>query len=289
MKEYNVLILDDITFVGEHLEKRFFETSRFYSENLGIELKPHFEPVQIGDCYKETLKNIGDSIVQHKIDYLILDRGFNYIENIKGDRFSVKTEGKIYVDKLLKDIPNEYYKRIKGIIIYTYIPEELENDFNKEKFVESIYEILLKRINKENIQIILCNSEIYKLARLKLYGYDYDGINHKISNVTGSISEFKLYGLFMGEILYHRLIQMINKQKNILITKGRGHNTICFVIYFLAFTGLSIGSNALYNFLLDNHIGKGFLLFVCSLLIPMFILLTNPKWMTPVSFDREDN
>ena len=60
----NVLILDDIEFVGKNLCKRFYETSRFYSKNLGIEIKPHFEVVQIGDCYKNTLEKIKDSIIE---------------------------------------------------------------------------------------------------------------------------------------------------------------------------------------------------------------------------------
>ena len=291
MEKYNVLILDDIEFVGKNLCKRFYETSRFYSKNLGIEIKPHFEVVQIGDCYKNTLEKIKDSIIERKIDYLILDRGFNNIENIKADAFSVNMDNKINVEELLKDIPTEYYKRIKGVIVYTYIPDEKEKDFDIEKFRDDIYTILSEKISIENIQIILCNKEIYKDTGLKLYDYDYDKINEKFSNVTGSKSKFGLYGLFMGEILYHRLIQMINKQKKFMITKGKSSKVLSFIILFLVFTGLSIGGNALYN-IFSIYINNVFLLFcsvVFAIVLPIIILLKNPDWINLKAFLDSEN
>ena len=93
----------------------------------------------------------------------------------------------------------------------------------------------------------------------------------------------------MGEILYHRVISMINqREKKRLITKKNLMLRNLFV-WFFALTGLSVGGNALYNMLVKN--ADNYLLIILSvvfsLLMPLFILLIKPELLIPT--DNKDN
>jgi hypothetical protein len=286
MKEYNILILDDLKLVGENIYKRICKVNVSYSLHSGIKIIPHFTTIDITNIQVAS-ERIAETIDTKKIDYLLLDRGLSYVidSNIKHlDSNFLYAENRkgVYIEQILKLIPKQNYTKIKGIIIYTYNeefeyvePEALKNDY---------IEILPKKFNGENVQIFMSNSELYKLAGLKLY-------NCKVQSdylQLGLKTDFKLYGLFMGEILYHKVVSMINqREKTKLVAKKSRMLRNIFILFFV-FTGLSIGGNALYNMLANNT--NNYLLIVISivfsLFMPLFILLIKPELI--ISIDNED-
>jgi Na+-transporting NADH:ubiquinone oxidoreductase subunit NqrB len=133
----------------------------------------------------------------------------------------------------------------------------------------------------------MSNSEIYKLAGLKLYA-DAENSQPNFFKL-GLKADFKLYGLFIGEILYHKVISMINQREHTkFIAKKKLLVRNIFVLFFV-FTGLSLGGNVLYNMLVRNI--NNYLLLVLSIifsvLMPLFILLIKPELV--ISIDNENN
>jgi len=297
MKEYNVLILDDIKLVGVNIRQRISDVAENYFSLSGIRIIPHYdenEEIDITDIDKLS-KKIEYDIVSKKIDYLLLDKGFTeVIESIDGFEETflyAKNREWVTIDKILEKIHIEKHNRIKGIIIYTYNPEEKPNFPEEKADMRNKYlKILPKKFKRDyNFQIFMSNSEVYKKAELKLY--DQKSVSTEYIQL-GLKADFKLYGLFMGEILYHRVVSIINqKEKQNLRQKKRLVFSNIFILFFVL-TGLSIGGNALYDILTNNNMDI-FLLFVLSIifsiLMPLFILLIKPELLISLIPNNEDN
>jgi hypothetical protein len=293
-KEYNVLILDDIEIVGVRIAERFSNASSSNFSFTGVKITPHFETIDISDINKAVQK-IEYEINTKKIDYLLLDRGLCRILNandvsnyqyLSNDYLYASNCGKvILIEEILNLISKEIYSKIKGIIIYTFDHTPVLANTIKQLYIN----ILPKNFEEKNIQIILSNSEIYRFAGLSLYSTDKKLPKGTPFASVGLKSDFILYGLFMGEILYHRVISMINnkKQEKFIAKQKLGIRNI--LILFFTFTALSIGGNVLYDMFLPAIENK-YLLLVCSivfsLLIPLFILLVKPQLI--ISIDEKD-
>ena len=275
MKEYNVLILDDVKLIGENVDKRMCEANTSYSLLSGINIKPHYVSIDISNIQTAS-DEIARIIEARKIDYLLVDRGwFIIIEpDVKGlnnDFLYAENRELVKIEEVLKKIPQHNYNRVKGIIIYTYNDE---NDFSPERLKEDYINMLPKKFTNKNVELFTPYSEIYHLAKLKLYKFkilqDYKQLGLK--------TDFKLYGLFMGEILYHKVVSMISQseKKKFFMKKNLISRNV--LILFFIFTGLSIGGNSFYS-LLTKDINDYLLIaisIIFSLLMPLLILLLKP-------------
>ena len=294
MKVYNVLILDDVKEIGDCISDRMKCVNSFYSSRFGIRIEPHYIRVDIKNPV--IAEEIAQCINTNKIDYLLLDRGFSPILNSEEEKLQnldsehLWAEKKsVWIEAILQKIPQETYNQIKGIIIYTYDPRKGTVESLPSFIIDKCVSVLPKKFNEDNIiDVFSSYPEIYEVAELKLKPYPYDdSINYRD---MGKKPDLKLYGLFMGEILYHRVISMINqREKKRLIEKKHFYIKNILILFFV-FTGLSIGGNALYNMLVQS---TGFNLLsllvisaVFSLFLPIFLLLTKPKSL--ISIDNED-
>jgi len=287
--KYNVLILDDVELIGENIKSRMICVNGFYTD---IEIIPHyisFDIKNIPDAAKKIAKNIRDN----EIDYLLLDRGFSSILNSEEEKLhNLDSErlwaekGSIWIKDILGEISKEIYNQIKGIIIYTYDPRVNHPDSRREVIQDECLKVLPKKFNKDNFDIFRSFTEIYELADLRLKPYPPDdSIEYRD---MGKKSDLKLYGLFMGEILYHRVISMIKSREKKTLIEKRGFMLRNLIVWFFALTGLSVGGNALYNILAKST--DNYLLFILSvvfsLFIPLLILLIKKELLIPV--DNED-
>jgi hypothetical protein len=296
-KRINALILDDNEIIGENIKKRIFKASATNFPFFKIEVVPYFITINISNIRDSALK-ISHFINSKEIDYLLLDRGFYHVIDPKlnhsysnlNDKYlytkKVDLQSGIKIETILELIPKNDLKRIKGIIVYTY---DTTGDYIEPAQIKQLYlDIFPKRITENAIEIILTNSEIYNLAGLDLY-IDKELPDDNELTMTGLKSDFKLYGLFMGEILYHRVIALINKTKQKSVSTKRKFLIRSFIILFFTFTGLTIGGNALYEILDKKIKNDAFLLLssiVFSLLVPLFILAVRPDLLMDV--DNEE-
>ena len=118
----------------------------------------------------------------------------------------------VKIEEVLPYIRFSRLNSLKGVILYTYDDptRTSEHSIEPAEIASDLSEIIGKGLSPEYIHVIGTNSEIYHLAGINLYINDsslYVGFT-----ATGKRSDFMLYGLFMGEILYHRIVGMINKQ-----------------------------------------------------------------------------
>jgi len=290
MKVYNVLILDDVELTGENIRSRMICVNGFYTD---IKIIPHyisFDIKNIPDAAKEIAKNIRES----KIDYLLLDRGFSSVlnpeeeksQNLDSERLWAE-KGSVWIKDILREIPKETYHQIKGIIIYTYDPRVNHPDSRREVIQDECLKVLPKKFNEDNFDIFRSFTEIYELADLRLKPYPpADSLNYRD---MGKKSDLKLYGLFMGEILYHRVISMIKSREKKRLIEKRGFLLRNLIVWFLALTGLSVGGNALYN-ILAKYTDIYLLIMlsvVFSFFIPLLILLIKKELLIPT--DKEDS
>jgi hypothetical protein len=282
MKEYNVLILDDIKLAGESIENIICKLNTSYSLLSGIKIIPHYKTIDISDI-KTAAENITLLIYDKEIDYLLLDRGFSYvIDNLDNEFLYAENKGKVQIEDILKLIPIKCYNRIKGTIIYTYDQTPKYTETIQKEFLAS----LPNKFDKKKIEFYRSNI-VYEEAGLKLYA-DPEPAQPNYFKL-GLKANFKLYGLLIGEILYHKLISMINqREKAKFIAKKEYGIRYVFVLFFV-FTGLTLGGNALYNMLAKN--GDDYLLLILSIvfsvLIPLFILWIKPELIIPK--DNENN
>lgn len=294
--KFNVLILDDNETIGENIKKRIFKANSSNYSFSGIEVIPHFLTIDISDL-ANSAKKINQFINSNNIDYLLLDRGFYHIIDPKLNSdynhldkkylYTIKADLKngIKIEKILEMIPQRDFKKIKGVIVYSY---DASDDYIEPAQIKQLYVNLLpEKFNEKNIEIILTNSKVYKLSGLQLY-IDQELPENKNMTVIGLKSDFKLYGLFMGEILYHRVISMVDRARKSTILTKRKLVVRNLIILFLSFTALTIGGNALYEILSEKVKSDYFLLFssiVFALLIPLFILAVKPELL--IDIDNE--
>ena len=285
MKAYNVLIIDDVNEIRENIKSRMICVNGFYSD---IKIIPHyiaFDIKNIPDVAKKITKNIKDN----KIDYLLLDRGFSSVLSSEEEKLhNLDSEhlwaekGSVWITDILREIPHETYNQVKGIIIYTYDPRVNHPDSRREVIQDECFMVLPKKFTKDNFDIFRSYTEIYELADLKLKPYPPDNsLNYRD---MGKKIELKLYGLFMGEILYHRVIFMINQRERKRLNAKKNLLLINLVIWLFALTGLSVGGNALYNMLAKNADNGLLIIFsaVFSFFLPLLILIFKKELLIPI-------
>lgn len=129
--------------------------------------------------------------------------------------------------------------------------------------------------------MILTYPAIYRLADLNLYT-SMDVVDHPDLECIGHKSGFMLYGLFMGELLYHRAVALINRRKTVVRQNKKTQALRNVTILFIVFTALNLGANALYNVLshnLANDLALILLSLSFALLLPLLILVLKPDWI----------
>ncbi len=292
VQSVNVLIVDDIRITGQKIAERLsYLNNKFHNDYVNV--MPRYYHYDVKKTIHDNVTDIRNIITDKKIKYLLLDRGFRQIINIdEKDKYAnikIDIEQNIYsdnsvhekilhVDEVLKEITNDietskhiYKKCLQGIIVYTYSIEGTEPGLLKNR----IKDYLPDDFPDENLTIIETNSEIYEKAHLKLHR------NEEVESLKiyfkGPISEFKLYGLFMGEILYNHIryhffiskIKSIEKYKLPLIR--------IFLAYYISFIAINVGGNLIASYVFTNY-NTGILLFIISLsiILPLFILFVKP-------------
>lgn len=122
---------------------------------------------------------------------------------------------------------------------------------------------------------------MYDVAGIDLYeGWGEEEVEGFLFH--GNKPDFALYGLFIGEILYHKIVRNIE-----LKNKKKAKSKVTFAtrnlaLLFVVFTALSIGGNAAYNYAsqqLNNDFGLLILTMVFSLAFPILILIIKPEWL----------
>jgi hypothetical protein len=284
MKKINILILDDNFVIANKIKKRLFEADNSYRYNSGIQIFPYYLEVDNDNPF-EAAKVVNNYIKENEIQYLLLDRGFGKIieptisdsENLNNEYlYKDNTVVGYFVENLLKEInkiKHNELKNIKGVIVYTYDDyRELkkESEIVKEEIINELISILPKRCS---VDVLLSYSNLYKTAGVSLYEcYSGEGTIR-----LGRKEHFLLYGLFMGELLYHKLLQMINARTSELIKNKQMLISIRIVVLYLIFISINIGANALYSSFFQ---GKNVLIVVSiffSILIPFVILFFKPS------------
>jgi len=287
MKNINVLIVDDIGVVGDCVKKRLAkQDSYFVSQDFRV--NPYFYKVVSLDPQLNA-KEIERVIKERKINYLLLDRGFYAIIDPSSDSSTcfdksylfrkINNKG-INIEDILRQMDISAFRDIKGVIIYSYDDDLLEEEADLVNQFSSIFPPSCAG----NIEILLTYKEIYLPSGLNLY--ISEPINDEIEKI-GKRSDFILYGLQIGEILYHRIMVSLRIQKNnkMLIKSLQTQRNLLLI--FAVFTGLNLGSNAIF-YLISQQTGSNLVLIltlsiVFSLLLPLIILKLKPEWM--ISFE----
>ena len=260
MKPINILILDDNTFIANKIRRRLINADKTYRYDSGIEIIPHYLEID-NENIKNAAITVNNFIKENDVKNLLLDRGFGTIfkpvENNDKDldcNYLYKDNNKsgFYIEELLLEISKikkNGLTRINGVVVYTY---DDYKDLNKHGDVikeDIIYELKSILSNKCKIDVLLAYSDIYKLASVDLYeDYGGDGIVK-----IGKANDFYLYGIFCGELLYHKLIQMINSSRMNFIKERKTTIFLRLFFLYLIFISISVGSNAVFNYLfVDN-------------------------------------
>jgi hypothetical protein len=200
----------------------------FFFETTQININPIYVKIDTG-LLKEARQQIEYCIISNNIHFLILDRGFfdiidpedNKITGLDNATLYIAKEAKsIKITEILKGIEFSRTKSLKGVVLYTY--DELSNDSDGHVEPAHLKNELIKifGLNRDiiDIDIVLTNTEIYRLASLTLYHNNPQKIG--VYQELGKKSDFKLYGLFMGEILYHRILRIIYEQQKKTLSIG---------------------------------------------------------------------
>lgn len=290
MKIIHILILDDNFVIANKVKKRIFSADRSYKYDSGIEIFPHYLKVDNTNS-KAAAKEVNNYIKENEIQYLLLDRGFGeIIEPIQDNPIGLdpnyiykdNRENGFHIENLLfelKAIKKNALAKIKGVIVYTYDDyRELnkQGDTIKEEIVHELKSILSPKCK---IDVLLAYSDIYKIAEIDLYeGYEGEGIIK-----LGKKNEFVLYGIFVGELLYHKIIQMINVKNYGLIKERKILLFYRLIILYLIFISISVGGNAIFNYLFyQNKTIIGVVSLIFGLLVPFIILLLKPSLLIDI-------
>ena len=285
MKTIEVLILDDNFVIANKVKSKLFNASNSYKIDSGIEIFPHYLKVDNHDPAVAAI-TVNNYLRQYEITYLLLDRGFGHIiDPLTGPIGNLETNSLYkdnsikgyYIEELLseiKGVKNNALSRIKGVIVYTY---DNYLDVNKEGEVikgEIIYELKGVLHSTCEIDVLLTYTDIYKIAEIVLYeGYTGEGLVK-----IGQKKDFVLYGMFVGELLYHKLMQMINTRNYNLIKKKRGRLVYSLAILYLVLICINIGVNAIsFSLFKDNNLTVGVLSLLFGLMLPIVVLWLKPS------------
>lgn len=297
-KTYNILLLDDNDIIASCIQKRLLKASQTFYETTQVELNPIHLQIDIANL-SEAGQRIEKSIIDNNIHFLLLDRGFfvivdpaiqsNLSDLDKNTLYIGKDAKSIKVTEILKEVNFSKTKSLKGLVLYTYDEPSLTSEWYVEpaQIKNDLKQTIGDKLNSDNIDIVLTNSEIYHLANLRLYDNNPKQIGDYLEQ--GKKSDFMLYGLFMGEILYHRILKIIDKQQKKTLSKKRSSLNTKLILLFIVFTSLSIGGNAIYTFAMQkiqSNLGLLLLSLVFSVAFPLLILIIKPEWL--ISLDDED-
>ena len=283
----NALILDDNKIIADCILKRIFKANESNLPFTNVDLVPHFMALDLSNLDKSAAL-LGDAITLKAIDILLLDRGFYTLIDPSVDSsyhalepallYSRKDDAGIKIEEILGRVPKEKFKQIKGVIVYTYDDEKY---IEPAQIKELIRNVLPSGFDKDAIDVVLTYAEIYDLARLKLYRMKNVANATELESIGGK-SDFMLYGLFMGEILYHRTISLINKRRAKRLQAKRNQALRNVLLLFGVFTSLNLGAASLYS-LLSRGGSADLMLMVVSLvfalILPVLILRLKPEWI----------
>ncbi len=294
MKTVNALIVDDNPIISDCILKRLGKASERYSSDSDISIRAFQCQFSVYDSVVAARK-FEDCINLNSIDFLLLDRGFfDIIDpvykrdlNLDGDYLYVSNQQKnVKIIEILSHVSFRNIKKLQGIIVYSF--DELYQ--TSEWYVEpvqikrEITDLVGEKVNEKDVEVILTNTEIYSLAGVNIYasaGKQYDDQYLYL----GRKSDFSLYGLFVGELLYHRMERILNrKRRTSMVEKSRRTNRT-LILLFLIFSGLAVGGNALYSLLYQWVGNNGTLLLlslVFSIFLPVLVLLTKPDWIISI-------
>jgi len=293
MKKLNILILDDNFVIGHKVKKRLFTANSTYKDETGFEIFPFY--IEIDNVNpKIASKEVNNFVRENNIQYLLLDRGFGELiepqENNELD-FDVSyiyrnmSKGGFKIEQLLshwKQINNNSLKDIKGLIVYTY-DDYFEAD--KPKQGEVIKEEIINKLDsilpsKCKFDVLLAYSNIYKIANVDLY----EGYNDETGIIKlGKKNGFLLYGIFVGELLYHKLIQMTSVRSASNIKSKKTRLFYRLIILYLIFISLNLGSSAIFSYLFEkSNLAIGLLSLFFGIFIPFLILLLRPSLLIDI-------
>lgn len=295
MNRINVLILDDIFVVGDNVKTRIFADDESYRHDLGLKIHPYYCNEINDKNLKEASCIVNEEIRKNDIEYLLLDRGFGKIIELGHDNYPELEAGFLYKDNTANGFKIEHLleeldrinenslHHIKGIIVYTHDDYREQNPDKYGTIVKEEIIDKLKRIpslKKTRIDVLLAYSEIYKIAEIDLYeGYAGKGVIK-----LGKKNEFILYGIFIGKLLYHKLIQMINIRRVNLIKEKKLLLFYRLIILYIIFISISVGGNAIFSYLFKQG---GFIVGIISLLfgilIPFAVLLLKPSILIDIN------
>lgn len=296
-KNCDVLILDDNKIIAKCILSRMLKANESFKDITQININPTHLHIDTNNI-KNTIRLIESNILDNCPQFLLVDRGLfeifdpslKDIEGLDKGSLYIKTGWKnIKITEILKEINFSRFKNFKGLILYTYDEPSLTSEWYVDpvSIKRELKSIVGEKIDIENIDIVLTNSEIYNLANLTLYDKNSKQIGEYLE--LGKKSNFMLYGLFMGEILYHRLIKILEKQKSKTLLRKKGLLKSKIFILFIIFTSLSIGGSALYSILYEkikSPEGLLFLSLVFSILFPFLLLILRPELV--ISIDDDD-
>ena len=249
MKKIDILILDDNFIVARKVKKRLFDADNNYRHDTGIQIYTHYLEIDNNNPIKAA-KDVNNYIKEKEIKYLLLDRGFGTIidptllndEKLEKDylyKDNTVADAEYLIEDLLKEISkieHNELRKIKGVIVYTYDDEreiQKEGEVIRDEIINELVNILPKKCR---IDVLLSYSTIYKVAGVDLYeGYDGEGFVK-----LGKKDEFILYGIFVGELLYHKLQQMINIRKSKIVNEKRVLLAVRILILYLIFISINV-------------------------------------------------
>lgn len=287
-KKINALIVDDIECVALMMRDRLFEVNKKYSDDF-IDISPEVYIVDVTKGIEQTTSEIKGIIEEHNINYLLIDRGYSKIVDVsyKDEFVNLDIANCIYTDrregqpKFTADevffhlkYSNKTINNLIGILVYTNTPIK---DVLPEVVHKELMQVLPSKFKKDKLFVLETHQEIYKPAgnRLHIFKEDeqYQGIYYH-----GKKKDFKVYGTFMGDILYNqiRYHRFEKKAKSIESVKYKLLGT--YLIAFFTFISLNIGSNMLANhWLKEMPIGLDYVIIGLGLLIPSIVIWLKPE------------
>lgn len=290
----NILLLDDNEIIAACIEKRLLKANETFFETKQVEIIPthlkvdNTNPINAG-------KTVETYLTENKVDILLMDRGFFniidpekiIIDQLANDTLYVpKDERSIRVTEILQNVNFKKVEGLKGVILYTYDEPSRTSEWYVEpaQIKQELKNIFGNKVAPDCIDVVLTNSEIYHLANLQLYSQKPVQVGDYL--VSGKKSDFMLYGLFMGEILYHRTISLLEKRQKKNLKLKQGNVRTKLIILFVVFTALSMGSSAIYSLAMktiNSDVGLLLLSIVFSFLFPILILTLKPHWIIDLS------
>lgn len=287
-KKINALIIDDIECVALMMRDRLFEINKKYSDDF-IDISPEVYIVDVTKGITGTAKEIKEIIEEHNINYLIIDRGYSKVVeksyksefsklNITKCIYSDRREGqqKFTADDVFLQFKNsnKTINKLLGILVYTNTPIK---DVLPEVVHKELMQVLPAKFPKDKLLVLETHQEIYKPAGNRLHIFkemeQYKGIYYH-----GESKDFKLYGNFMGDILYNqiRYHRFEKKAKSLESVKYKLLGT--YLIAFFTFISLNIGTNMLANnWLKEMPIGVDTIIIGLGLLIPCIVIWLKPE------------